>query len=114
MERQSEFGKTDEGILELPDEMLFVDELPAAKKKKVRSKKFDNLKYLEKRRRRALIRHVAAMNEMVKAYRTAQHYKKAIEEIKREKNPQGIWAQLAAIEAGIEQLGRAAMKNRAA
>jgi hypothetical protein len=93
---------------------IFDKEVTVKKQKELRSKKFENLKYLEKRRRKALAQSAAATDEMVKAYRAAQYYKKAIEEIKREKNPQGVWAQLAAIEAGIEQIGRAARKARAA
>lgn len=69
-----------------------------------------NLKKLEKKRRKAARRAEISMREMCKAFEQKHMYERAIEDAKRKKNPTGAWARLARIEAGIERLGRVAMK----
>jgi hypothetical protein len=72
-----------------------------------------SLKKLEKKRRKAAHRSYVLSVELTRALEEKHFYETAIEEAKRKKNPTGVWAQLARIEAGIELLGRVAMKNRA-
>lgn len=72
------------------------------------------LKKIEKQRRKAAHRAAVAIVQMQEAFQAKWALERQIEEIRRKKNPTGVWLQIAEIKAGIEELGRVAMRNRAA